>query len=133
MARQDVRVSGTEILHRACAAAGGETVGLRQQREIADLRSQLVHAQESVQRAIASQQQQANRLRTQLSQAKHETSLARLAQGEAAAALAAVARERDALRLELAQRPVQPIAPAPPPEEPDDAAVTRFSLIELDR
>ena len=128
--RQDVRVSGTEIMHRSCAAAGGETIGWRQGKEIADLRRQLVQAQESAARAIASQREQREQWR---STTNVLSDLVR-AHEETTAALATVTRERDTLRSELAKRPVvqQPSEPPPTQEEYGKDAEVRFSLLELD-
>lgn len=117
-------------MHRSCAAAGGETIGWRQGKEIADLRRQLVQAQESAARAIASQREQREQWR---STTNVLSDLVR-AHEETTAALATVTRERDTLRSELAKRPVvqQPSEPPPTQEEYGKDAEVRFSLLELD-
>lgn len=117
-------------MHRSCAASGGQTLGWRQQKEIADLRRQLVQAQETAGRSEASQRETRDQLR---STTNVLSDLVR-AHEETTAALATVTRERDALRSELAKRPVvQPPSELPPAQgEYGKDAEVRFSLLELD-
>ena len=41
VARQDVRIAGSEVLHRACAASGRETAFWRQARQVSALKADL--------------------------------------------------------------------------------------------
>jgi ribosome-binding protein aMBF1 (putative translation factor) len=133
--RDDIRVSGTEIMHRSCAAAGRETVGWRTQREVADLRAQLAQAQGGADRERGSAVRARATVREVerlLVAANSERDLAQEAQVKAADAMAKLLRERDAALAELARYPVQPNVTSNPDEDVRDGAEQRFSLLELD-
>lgn len=133
--RNDVRVSGTEVMHRACAATGQETIGWRNKRELADLRAQLAQAQGGVarQRDTLARVRAANReLERLLTEANCDRDLAQASQAQAADAMAELLQERDAALAELAKRPPAQPSTVAPEEDQRDATEQRFSLLELD-
>jgi hypothetical protein len=129
-------VSGTEVMHRACAATGQETIWWRTRREVADLRAQLTQAQgeASRERGNAARARAANRqLERLLAAANNDRDFAQEAQVQASDAMAKLLRERDAALAELAKRPpIQPSVTSNPEEDKRDATEQRFSLLELD-
>jgi len=139
IARHDVRVFGTEVMHRACAISGRQTVAVKQQQEIATLRAELSAAREAerravseVQRARAAQCRAEDALRAMT--ARHADALivrdeACAAEATAGRLLTQALRERDDARSELAKRTT---AHTDAPEDTRDPAVIRASLLELD-
>ncbi len=131
--RHEVAVSGTEVMHRRCAAAGRETVGWKAKREIADLRAGLARAEERAKRELAHHQQAMLFADQRLDNAYNERDHAIAERDEAERARDSVMRDLNMLRADLAKRP--------PPQEAETAAQqpeygkdaeTRFSLLELD-
>jgi len=140
IAGNDVRVLGTEVMHRSCAFSGQETIGQRYQRELADLRSKLVSAQESQRRqAVALQQERQRALNSEqaarmaderVDNAGLERDEAVSRQVQAEVARDAAIRERNAARAELVKHTSAPELPQT--EDQRDATVIRMSLLDLD-
>lgn len=142
VARNDVRVFGTEVMHTACARSGRETIGTRLQQENATLRSNLVEAQElarrleadwaTVRRNDSARSAAALRVVEQhLADAIVDRDAARAAENTAGRFLTQALRERDEARAELARRTPAPDV-SPPVEDERDATEIRFSLLDLD-
>jgi hypothetical protein len=140
VALNDVRVFGTEVMHRTCASSGQETIGQRHQRELADLRRELVSTQESLRRqALAFQQEQRRAQNSERAariadercdNARHERDEAVSRQVQAEVARDAAIRERNAARADLAKRTSAPESPQI--EDQRDATVIRMSLLDMD-
>jgi hypothetical protein len=144
VARNDVRVFGTEVMHRACASSGQETIGQRHQREIADLRRELVSTQESERRqALALQQERRRALNSEraarmadervderVDKAELERDEAVSRQVQAEIARDAAIRERNAARADLAKHTSAPEAPQI--EDQRDDTIIRMSLLDMD-
>lgn len=139
----DVRVSGTEVMHRGCAMSGRETIGQRQQRQLAELQGALVAAQEGERRQTASLQQERRRAansersarladeRVDNAGAERDEAVSRQVRAEIARDTAI--RERDAARADLAKRTSVPeVASSTPVDDQQDATMIRFGLLELD-
>lgn len=142
VAGNDVRVFGTEVMHRACASSGRATVGTRLQQENAKLRSDLVEAQERARRlegdwAIVRKNdsvRSAAALRVveqHLFEALGDRDAARAAEATTGRLLTQALRERDEARAELARRTQAPDV-SPPAEDERDATEIRFSLLDMD-
>lgn len=137
--RNDVRVSGTEVMHRSCAASGQETVGWRQKRQIAELREALTFAQECEKRQAALLRKERERVdravlaadrRVDNAGAERDAALSDQVRAEIARDVAI--RELNIVRAELAKRTPTPEVTPPPAEDTRDATVIRFSLLDLD-
>ena len=135
--RDDVRVSGTEVMHRVCAASGRETIGWRLQRENADLQVKIAQLEGRQARIEATQQH----LVTQLENAQNTATQLREEHAgfgrqfdRVQTVLVQVTRERDEARAELAKRSASNPEPAPAEREKQhqDDTVVRFALLELD-
>lgn len=139
----DVRVSGTEVMHRGCAMSGRETIRQRQQRQLAELQGALVAAQEGERRQMALYQQA--RLRADRSKdaarladervdnagVERDEAVSRRVRAEIARDLAI--RERDTARAELSKRAQAPdVAPPTLVDDQEDGTSIRFGLLELD-
>lgn len=134
IARNDVRVSGTEVMHRACAMSGQETVGSRQSREIADLRVALATAREGARQQLIFHQKQvhrAERAEREIAEAIADRDAARAAEAAADRLVTQALRERDEARTQLAQR-TQALDVSPSSEDSRDATEIRFSLLDMD-
>jgi hypothetical protein len=139
--RNDVRVFGTEVMHRACAASGQETIGSRQRAQIAELRLALAAAQEGERRQTIFYQQMRHRAENAIRSARladervdnagAERDLAVEREVRATIARDAAIRERDAARADLAKRNPDVVLPTPA-EDTRDGSVIRYSLLELD-
>lgn len=136
---QKMLITGTEAVHRVCAATGGQTI--RQREQEAALRA--IALAERLQRDYAALEQQADAMSKECLEAigtmsrKHsaEMDTARTQRRELERQLQDADNERrrlgvelDAARAELAKRN----APEPKSEPVEDDAVARFSLLELD-
>jgi len=134
--RHDVRVFETEVMHTSCAASGQETVGWRHKRELAQLRADLVRANEEMRRksalAARAQEESAQLLRTANGYASSVAlglEQARVERAQAEVARDTAVRERDTLRAQIAKSTA---GPSTAPEEYGKDAETRFALLELD-
>lgn len=130
-------------MHRGCAMSGRETIGQRQQRQLAELQGALVAAQEGERRQTASLQQERRRAansersarladeRVDNAGAERDEAVSRQVRAEIARDTAI--RERDAVRAELAKRTSVPeVASSTPVDDQQDATMIRFGLLELD-
>jgi hypothetical protein len=139
VARNDVRVFGTEVMHRACATSGQDTIGQRQLREIAELRSALISARESERRQLVAVQQERRRAlnseraarmadeRVDNAGLERDEAVSRQVQAEVARD--AAIRERNAARAEVAKRTASEPSHT---EDQRDATVIRMSLLDMD-
>jgi hypothetical protein len=139
VARNDVRVFGTEVMHRGCAASGRVTVGARQQTTVAELRAALASAQEGERRLLLLRQQDQARVDRSIHLADQrvdnagaERDLAVAREVRATIERDAAVRERDTLRVELMKRTPPPTAVHQEPEDTRDATTIRFSLLDMD-
>lgn len=141
VARNDVRVFGTEVMHRACAMSGRETIGQRQERELAEMRCALVTAQEGERRqSVALHQERRRAMNSQraavladerLDNAGAERDEAVSRQVRAEMERDAALRERNVARAELVKRTPAPDS-TPSTADDSNASEIRFSLLELD-
>jgi len=134
VARNQVVVAETEVLHKACAASGAPTIRAKLEQSLAETRAEIERSRGEAQRSrVAAHEARA-------AEASAQARIRRLtdeAERHAAARTAAQARARQlATELEAALAEVRRLTTSPPESvdgvEDQDASRVRFALLDLD-
>lgn len=135
VARQDVRISGSEVMHRTCAASGQKTTFWRQSEQIAVLRAALAAAESGQRQAELARDRVLARMEDMQRATSSVEAENQALRQNAAAQGGVVAELRQQLVAAQAQVRAQSKSHTPTSETPQDdrdPSEVRFSLLDLD-